>query len=194
MAPKTSTAKKPQPPSRKQGRRRPRKLEPSLFHPGVGSDHAAKPRVNWIRSPNFDARNGIQIDTLVLHNTDGTLASAIQRFKDPVSQVSAHYIVDRDGRVTQMVSDSDTAWHSGNRVVNQRSIGIEVVAFSSARGMTLAQEATLIELAKYVLAAYLVALGNVLPHRDIKPTACPGWIWPTDSDFRSWTTQKLGRN
>jgi len=192
MVRKQSTEEKPPSPTRKKRATRVRKLKPRVFHAGVGSDHAAKPSMTWVRSPNFASRNGAQIDTLILHNTDCTLASAVQRFKDPASQVSAHYIVDRDGAVTQMVRDSDTAWHSGKKDVNQRSIGIEVVAFSSALGMARAQESTLIALAKYVLAAYSVPLANILPHRDIKPTDCPGWIWPTDTDFRNWTTVKLG--
>jgi N-acetylmuramoyl-L-alanine amidase len=161
------------------------------FHTGTGAGHVPKPPVTWIPSPNFASRNGIEIDTLILHNTDGTLASAIQRFKDPSSQVSAHYIVDRDGGVTQMVNDTDTAWHSGKKDVNQRSIGIEVVASSTATGMTTGQEATLIALAQFVLDAYSVAVQRVFPHRDIKPTDCPGWVWATDPIFIAWTAAKL---
>jgi N-acetyl-anhydromuramyl-L-alanine amidase AmpD len=162
------------------------------FHEGVGSELAAKPPVKWNASPNFASRNGTRIDSLVLHNTDGTLASAIQRFKDSASQVSAHYIVDRDGSITQMVNDSDTAWHSGNRDRNQRSVGIEVVAYATALGMTARQQTSLVLLGKYVLAAYSVPLSNVLPHRDIKPTDCPGWVWPTDAEFTAWTSSNLG--
>jgi len=161
------------------------------FHAGTGSGLAPKPPVTWVTSPNFASRNGTQIDTLVLHNTDGTLASAIQRFKDPSSQVSAHYIVDRDDSVTQMVNDTDTAWHSGVKDVNQRSIGIEVVAYSTATGMTPGQEATLIALAQFVLDACSIKVQRVLPHRDIKATECPGWVWPTDPSFTTWTVANL---
>jgi N-acetylmuramoyl-L-alanine amidase len=160
-------------------------------HVGSGSGHVPKPPVTWNPSPNFASRNGTQIDTLVLHNTDGTLTSAINRFKDPASQVSAHYIVDRDGSVTQMVNDTDTAWHSGKKDVNQRSIGIEVVAYSTATGMTSGQEATLIALAQFVLDAYGIAVQRVFPHRDIKPTDCPGWVWATDAIFTTWTAANL---
>jgi len=164
------------------------------MHVGAGSDHTPKPAVTWIPSPNFASRNGSAIDTLILHNTDGTLASAIQRFQNPTAQVSAHYIVDRNGGITQMVSDSETAWHSGKKDMNQRSIGIEVVAWVSALGMTNEQEASLIALCKYALDSYSIALDRVFPHRDIKPTKCPGWVWPTDSDFTAWTTGKLGNS
>jgi len=161
------------------------------FHAGLGAGHAPKPPVTFIASPNYASRNGTQIDTLVLHNTDGTLKSAINRFKDPASQVSAHYIVDRDASITQMVDDSDTAWHSGKKDVNQRSIGIEVVAYSTATGMTASQQSSLIALAQFVLDAYGITVQRVFPHRDIKPTDCPGWVWATDEIFTAWTAAHL---
>lgn len=170
-----------------------RRARPSsrVFHVNTGSGHTPKPPVVWIASPNFASRQSTKIDTLVLHNTDGTLSSAINRFKDPASQVSAHYLVDRDGGVTQMVSDSDTAWHSGKKEINQQSIGVEVVAWNTARGTTPVQEATLVQLCKYLLDTYSVDLTRVFPHRDIKPTDCPGWVWPTDPEFTTWKNTKL---
>lgn len=161
------------------------------FHIGTGVGHAPKPAVNWIASPNFASRNSTEIDTLVLHNTDCTLAAAIQRFKNPKEAVSAHYIVDRDGSITQMVNDTDTAWHAGVKEVNLRSIGIEVVAYSTATGMTADQETKLIALAQFVVDAYAIKVQRVLPHRDIKATQCPGWIWATDDTFTTWTGAHL---
>ncbi|WP_226781965.1 N-acetylmuramoyl-L-alanine amidase [Oceaniglobus trochenteri] len=48
------------------------------------------------------------------------------------SQVSSHYLVGRNGRITQMVREADRAWHAGAgrwgavSDVNSRSIGIEI--------------------------------------------------------------------
>jgi N-acetylmuramoyl-L-alanine amidase len=105
--------------------------------------------------------------------------------------VSAHYVVDRTGEIYQLVQDSETAWHSGNKTVNQQSIGIETVAWKAASGMTAKQEAALILLAKFVLEAYGISLSNVVPHRATKPTDCPGFIWPTDPDFDTWKNTNL---
>lgn len=87
-------------------------------------------------------------------------------------------MVDRTGIIYQLVADSETAWYSGNKLVNQRSMGIEVVAWKTALGMTPAQEASLIALAKFLLDAYSVSLSKVVPHRSIKPTDCPGFSLP----------------
>jgi N-acetylmuramoyl-L-alanine amidase len=147
-----------------------------------------KPPVYWDPSPNFASRMGHTIDTIVLHNTDGSLAGAINRFLTPAAQVSAHYIVDRDGQITQMVHDADTAWHSGNKPVNQKSIGIEIVADATNLGMTHAQEESLVALIEYLLGAY--GITTIVPHRSIHATACPGWVWPTNKDLDDWKLSK----
>lgn len=168
-------------------------LEPAEVHPGTGSGLPPKPPVTWIESPNFNSRNGQDIDTLILHNTDGSLQSAINRFLNPASQVSAHYIVNRDGQIVQMVRDENNAWHAGNRPVNLRSIGIEIVAWRDARGMTPAQEQKVVQLCRYVLGAYDVSLANVRPHRAVRVggTDCPGWIWPTETELERWKAANL---
>ncbi|CAF1119982.1 unnamed protein product [Rotaria sordida] len=52
-----------------------------------------------------------KIKGVVLHGTAGP--NAVQWFKNPKAKVSAHYVVEKDGRVIQMVSEDDTAWHAG---------------------------------------------------------------------------------
>jgi N-acetylmuramoyl-L-alanine amidase len=162
-----------------------------LQHSAFAAGHAAKPVVISSPSPNFASRQGQTIQKLVLHNTDGPLAPSLARLKDPQQQVSAHYVVDRNGDIYQLVDDSSTAWHSGDKTVNQQSIGIEVVAWSTSTGMAAPQEASLITLAKFILGAYAVPLTAVVPHRSIKATACPGWVWPSDSDLATWKNAKL---
>lgn len=59
-------------------------------------------------------RNGQRVVALVLHITDGdTAAGALAWFRSPHSQVSAHYVVDRDGAVLPVVDEADTAWANG---------------------------------------------------------------------------------
>ena len=162
-----------------------------VAHEGTGIGHAPKPPVKWIASPNHASRAGHDIDTLVLHNTDGSLSSAVNRFLDPAAQVSAHYIVDRTGEIVQMVRDADVAWHAGKRDVNVRSIGVEIVAWKTALGMTAPQEQSVRSLCRFILDAYSISLERVKPHRSIKATACPGWIWKADSDLAAWKKAKL---
>ncbi|WP_442944747.1 N-acetylmuramoyl-L-alanine amidase [Nostoc sp.] len=52
---------------------------------------------------------------------ESSLQAAIARFQDPEEQVSAHYIVARDGTCIQMVLEDHTAWHAGDRGMNESS-------------------------------------------------------------------------
>jgi N-acetylmuramoyl-L-alanine amidase len=187
---KSSTNKVKSAPKKKAGQKS-GTAEFFAHHTPFAAGHAAKPVVISSPSPNFASRQGQMIQKLVLHNTDGPLAPSLARLKDPQQQVSAHYVVDRNGDIYQLVDDSNTAWHSGNKSVNQQSIGIEVVAWNTAKGMAAPQEASLVALSKFILDAYAVSLTNVVPHRSIKATDCPGWVWPTDGDLATWKNARL---
>jgi N-acetyl-anhydromuramyl-L-alanine amidase AmpD len=64
-------------------------------------------------SPNKSGRGGVVPDIIVDHITDGTYASAVNWLCDPASQVSAHFVIAQDGRVTQLVDVADKAWANG---------------------------------------------------------------------------------
>ncbi|CAF3710763.1 unnamed protein product [Rotaria socialis] len=69
-------------------------------------------------SPNYKTGRPAPICGLVLHGTAG--GGTIEWFLNPASKVSSHYVVEQDGTVTQMVSETDVAWHAG--VVSPTSI------------------------------------------------------------------------
>lgn len=71
---------------------------------------------------------------IVMHYTASyNASSAINTFKNRRNSVSAHFIVDVDGAITQMVSTEKRAWHAGasrhkgRSNVNDFSVGIEIV-------------------------------------------------------------------
>jgi N-acetylmuramoyl-L-alanine amidase len=70
---------------------------------------------------------------VVLHYTAmDSAAAAIERLCDPEFEVSAHYVIDTDGTITQLVPEDMRAWHAGAGAwgdvvdVNSHSIGIEL--------------------------------------------------------------------
>ena len=58
--------------------------------------------------------------------------AALDRLCDPDAEVSAHYLIGRDGVVWQLVAEDQRAWHAGAgswcglEDINSRSIGIEL--------------------------------------------------------------------
>ncbi|HET6702560.1 MAG TPA: peptidoglycan recognition family protein, partial [Gemmatimonadaceae bacterium] len=123
-------------------------------------------------------REGNAIDLIVDHWTVVMFEGAIRRFKDPTSRLSAHYVIGQDGRIAQLVSEDDTAYHAGRYEVNLRSIGIEHEA-SPMMAPTDALYAASAQLHLEIANRYGLALevGNtVVPHRAIVPTECPGTL------------------
>ncbi len=85
-------------------------------------------------SPNCGPRRGgLTPELIVIHYTAMKCAqAALDRLCDPEAEVSAHYLIDGQGVVTQMVEEADRAWHAGAGEwcgvddINSRSIGIEL--------------------------------------------------------------------
>lgn len=84
------------------------------------------PPALWVaaNSSNYSSRNGTSISAVTIHTVQGTYASCISWFQNPAASVSAHYVVrSSDGQVTQMVLESNKAWHVGSE--NPYTVGIE---------------------------------------------------------------------
>jgi N-acetylmuramoyl-L-alanine amidase len=143
------------------------------------------------RSPNHDERpSGAAIDMLVLHYTGmKTADEALARLCDPQAKVSAHYTVGTDGRVFFHVPEERRAWHAGvsfwagERNVNGRSIGIELVNPGHEFGyvpFAEAQIAALIDLVRGILGRHPIPPNRVLGHSDVAPARKmdPGELFP----------------
>ena len=123
-------------------------------------------------------RNGRRIDKVIIHHNAGNLS--IRGCYDVWQSrpASAHYQVQSDGRIGQLVWDRDTAWHAGNWNANTTLIGIEHADVSSSPWKV--SEACL-EAGAHLVAAICryYKLGrpqwgkNVFGHKNFSSTECP---------------------
>lgn len=101
---------------------------------GVGSTPAIAAHhfyeVPFVNTPNKGGE--IKPRYLIIHwSASGNLAGTIDHLRNPKSKVSAHLLVDRDGKMVQMVPFNRRAWHcgvsewKGLEMLNAHSIGIE---------------------------------------------------------------------
>lgn len=126
-------------------------------------------------------RGGHAIDKVVVHHNAGKLTTRGCWNVWQTREASAHYQVEESGKIGQLVWDKDTAWHAGNWLANQTSIGIEH-ANSNVEAGTISP-ATL-EAGAHLVAAVCryYRLGrpqwgkNVFPHKYFSATGCPGQI------------------
>ena len=131
-------------------------------------------------SPNQDDRPaGQPVDLLLLHYTGmKTAADAVDRLRDPNARVSAHYVVEEDGLVWQLVPEARRAWHAGvsswrgHTGLNDRCIGIEIVNPGHEWGyrpFPALQMAAVCELCLGILSRHPIPPRNVVGHSDVAP-------------------------
>ena len=160
--------------------------------------------VRFVPSPNYGERRGYGgPNCLILHYTGmPTGEAALKALTDPVSEVSAHYLVWEDGSIDQLVAERSRAWHAGRGSwkgesdLNSASIGIEIVNPGHEGGSPPFPdrqiEAT-IALARDICARWAIAPERVLAHSDIAPARKrdPGEAFPWATLWRNgvghWT-------
>lgn len=154
-------------------------------------------------SPNYNARPaGSLVDLIVLHNISlpagrfggphiaDLFTNRVDFHADPSFadlrglQVSSHFLVRRDGAVTQFVSCDARAWHAGASSFqgrdncNDYSVGIEIEG-SDAVAFTAAQYSAVAGLIMALAARYPVAAiaghEHIAPGRKTDPGPCFDW-------------------
>lgn len=172
----------------------------------------------WLRggrhcpSTHFNARPaGVDISLLVIHNISlppgqfgtgcvqqffsGTLDHDAHPYFSEIAElrVSAHFLVERDGTVTQFVSCHDRAWHAGQSCFEGRencndfSLGIELEG-TDDQPFADAQYASLIALTRIlqrvfpsITRARITGHEHIAPGRKTDPGPCFDWARYLDS-------------
>jgi len=126
----------------------------------------------WRPSPNFDERRPTLV--VIHHTSERTAEEALRVLTDRAREVSAHYLVARDGTVFQLVDEGKRAWHAGvsrwggSPDVNSRSIGIELDN-DGDEPFPERQVAALLALLGDLKARYGIPAANFVGHADVAP-------------------------
>jgi AmpD protein len=150
-------------------------------------------KIQKIPSPNFSSRDGRQVDMIVIHTAslpaaefgtgyvvdlflnrlDLTLHPSFKELEG--LRVSAHYFIDREGKVVELVDPDQMAWHAGvssfegREGCNPFSIGIELEGTPKHR-ITDEQYRSLQELCVLLMKRYpLITPERIVGHSDIAP-------------------------
>jgi len=149
--------------------------------------------VRFLPSPNCNARPENEISLLVIHNISlppgqfggGHVAELFTNQLDPNGhpffaeiegmEVSAHLLIERDGRMIQFVPFDQRAWHAGKscfqgrEACNDFSIGIELEGTDDSP-YTDAQYESLVAVTHALLATYpQLTAERITGHADIAP-------------------------
>lgn len=127
---------------------------------------------------------------VVLHYTGMQSGeAALARMRDPEAKVSAHWMIEEDGRVFRLVPEERRAWHAGvsfwkgERDINAVSIGIELVNPGHEFGYRAFPEPqilSLLTLLDDIRTRWSVPNNRILGHSDVAPArkTDPGELFP----------------
>lgn len=176
-----------------------------------------------IHSPNFNTDSSRKTRFVVIHQTMGNFASDVMTLTDnrlPLKdRRSSHYLIDRDGKIYELVPPQFVAWHAGTKPVNQKngpfrelwgfgnentnSIGIEHVALEN-QPFTDAQRTSSAQLVAFLIKQFPAIVPDrlhIVAHSEISnvkidpqlqvPGAAHNWDWDA---FMASVNANLGNN
>jgi N-acetylmuramoyl-L-alanine amidase len=128
-----------------------------------------------VNTPNKQA-NRIKPTAIVLHHSDGSYRGGVEWIANPVSKVSYHVLISRDGRRTVFANDTDRCWHAGRSSwqgrpdLNSWSLGVawEGNTYEDPLG-----EAAMNSALEYLvprMKKWGVPLNMVVTHQQVSPT------------------------
>ena len=141
-----------------------------------------KPVIFSFPSPNWNERTtGMTPNLIIIHYTDMLNSKeALRRLCEPSSAVSAHYLIEKNGKIYRLVHDKYRAWHAGvsswqgETSINCQSIGIELDypghCNDQGREFPRRQIVQLIVLLNYLCRRYSISPDRILGHSDVAPT------------------------
>lgn len=152
-------------------------------------------KTSFIPTVNFSSRKP---DFVIIHHTaQDSIQQTINTFTLERTQVSAHYVIDRNGEVVQMLSDDLRAWHAGNSKwgnnfdMNSCSIGIELDN-NGLEPFSKDQINSLLILLAKLKTTYNIPTSNFIGHGDVAPLrkSDPSILFPwktlADAGFGLW--------
>jgi N-acetylmuramoyl-L-alanine amidase len=127
----------------------------------------------WVGTTNFNLRKPNYV--VIHHTAQDSTAQTLKTFTLQSTQVSAHYVIGRDGRVYHMLNDYLRAWHGGvarwgnTTDINSSSIGIELDN-NGKEPFSEPQIASLVQVLANLKRTFGIPSANFIGHSDIAPT------------------------
>jgi N-acetylmuramoyl-L-alanine amidase len=159
------------------------------------ANYFTEQNTSWIGTVNFDLRKPNFV--IIHHTAQNGCPQTLHAFTIVQSQVSAHYVICKDGTVYHLLNDYLRAWQAGvskwgnNTDINSSSIGIELDN-NGYEFFTDPQINSLLILLDTLKSKYKIPQENFIGHGDIAPgrKTDPNWRFPwkllSDHGFGDW--------
>jgi N-acetylmuramoyl-L-alanine amidase len=158
---------------------------------------------SWVATTNFNLRKPNFV--IIHHTAQNSCEQTLKTFTTKRTEVSAHYVICRDGTIHHMLNDYLRGWHAGAGKwgnvsdINSSSIGIELDN-NGSEPFSENQINSLLLLLESLKKAYNIPAANFIGHADIAPTrkVDPSQFFPwkqlADKGFGYWYSDTTGIN
>lgn len=165
------------------------------------SDDSLHTAPAWTGTTNFNMRKANFV--IIHHTAQNSCDQTLKTFTTTKTQVSAHYVICKDGIIHHMLNDHLRAWHGGigkwgnTTDINSSSIGIEIDN-NGVDTFTKEQISSLLKLLGSLKKAHSIPTANFIGHSDIAPTrkVDPNIHFPwkrlADSSYGLWWNDTTG--
>lgn len=156
---------------------------------------------HWLGTTNFNLRKPNMV--IIHHTAQNSCEQTFKTFRMESTQVSAHYVICREGVVQHMLNDYLRAWHAGNSSwgnitdINSCSIGIELdnngtEPFSDAQINSLIKLLTYLKKTYNIPSANFIGHSDIAPGRKVDPSAYFPWKKLANEGFGYWYSDTTG--
>lgn len=155
----------------------------------------------WVGTINFNMRKPNFV--IIHHTAQDSCAQTLKTFTVSDTQVSAHYVICKDGTVYHLLNDYFRAWHGGVAKwgnitdVNSSSIGIELdnngfEPFTDAQITSLLHVLASLKSKYNIPAANFIGHGDIAPVRKNDPNPYFPWKLLADKGYGLWYSDTTG--
>ena len=161
----------------------------------LAADSGFQTTAEWVGTTNFNLRKP---NFVILHHTaQNNCEQTLKTFTTVRSQVSAHYVICKDGTIHHMLNDYLRAWQAGvsrwgNATdINSISIGIEIdnngfEPFSDEQINSLLQLLAVLKKNYSIPAANFIGHADIAPGRKVDPNKYFPWQKLSQNGFGLW--------
>lgn len=150
---------------------------------------------NFVGTTNFGLRKPNYV--IIHHTAQNSTEQTLKTFTMPKTQVSAHYVIGRDGAVYHMLNDYLRAWHGGAAKwgnatdINSSSIGIELdnngfEPFAPAQISSLLSVLADLKKTHTIPPANFIGHSDIAPGRKVDPNVNFPWKTLAESGYGLW--------
>jgi N-acetylmuramoyl-L-alanine amidase len=188
-------AKKPYAETNRSYRKQAKDIAAMILANPAEKDSGLQLASNWVGTTNFNMRKPNFV--IIHHTAQNSCEQTLRTFTLTRTQVSAHYVICKDGTVHHMLNDYLRAWHGGaarwgnTTDINSTSIGIELdnngfESFPEAQMNSLLQLLDILKKRHTIPAANFIGHGDIAPTRKNDPNWRFQWKLLSEKGFGHW--------